>query len=108
MFCSAFDESLAATGPAAIFLPDEEGLWRFDPSWTRDAWGRAAGPHPHGIVYAALRDRRNGFAFVAMVSSKSLLTAHPRLDVRLFDSLDDARGFVSSFGDPALAKAAWT
>ncbi|TNE84333.1 MAG: hypothetical protein EP330_29385 [Deltaproteobacteria bacterium] len=107
MFCSPFDEALAQGGAAAIFLPDPEGMWRFDASWTRDAWGRDAGPHAHAWRYAALRDKRSGFAFVALVTSPTLLVEHPRLDVRLFESLDEARRFVADFGDPPITEAPW-
>ena len=29
-FCNAFDAHLADHGPPAVFLPDHEGLYRFD------------------------------------------------------------------------------
>ena len=107
MFCSPFDEALAQRGPASVFLPDQEGLWRFDASWTRDAWGRAPGPHVHQRTYLALRDQRSGFAFVALVTSPTLITAHPRLDVRPFEDLEDARRFVRTFGDPPCSEVSW-
>lgn len=106
MFCSPFDEALATVGPAAIFLLDQEGLLRFDPSWTRDCWGRAPGPHEHQWTWTALRDQGTGFVFVVLVTSMTLLLEHPRLDVRQCATRSEALAFAVSFGDPAIAEAA--
>jgi hypothetical protein len=83
-FCSPFDQALAEHGPAAVFLLDPEGLLRFDPTWTRDAWGRAPGPHAHGHTWLLCRDRASGFRFVVLVTSPTLIPEHPRLEVAPF------------------------
>lgn len=106
-FCSPFDAALAAAGPAAVFLPDPEGALRFNPEWTRDCWGRAPGPHAQGWVWTLLRDRASGFVVFALVTSPTLLTEHPRLEVRGFDAREDALAARAAFGDPPLASAPW-
>ncbi len=106
-FCSPFDRHLAHEGPAAVFLPDTEGAFRFQPSWTRDAYGRAPGPHEHAWTWTLLRDRGSGFVMVALVTSPSLLSEHPRLDVRVVESLAAATDALQAFGSPPLAESAW-
>jgi hypothetical protein len=106
-FCNPFDASLAASGPAAVFLPDREGALRFDPSWTRDCWGRAPGPHEAGWTWILLRDRGTGFVMLALVTSPTLLVEHPRLEVRAFAALDEANAVRASFGSPPIAKDPW-
>ncbi|MCO4744122.1 MAG: hypothetical protein KC912_05000 [Proteobacteria bacterium] len=83
-------------------------MLRFDPSWTRDTWGRAEGPHEPGWTWTVLRDQGSGFVFVVLVTSPTLLTEHPRLDVRQVTSREEAVRVAASFGDPPLAQAdAW-
>ncbi|MEZ4318660.1 MAG: hypothetical protein R3F61_14195 [Myxococcota bacterium] len=107
MFCSPFDEALAHAGPAGVFLPDTEGALRFQPNWTRDAWGRAPGPHAHGWTWTLLRDRDSGFVLLALVTSPTLITEHPRLDVRVAGSLDEARAMRAEYGNPPVAPESW-
>jgi hypothetical protein len=91
-----------------VFLADHEGLLRFDPSWTRDAWGRSEGPHAINWTWTVLRDRGSGFVFVVLVTSPTLLVEHPRLDVRAVESREAAQRLAASFGDPPLAQSdAW-
>ena len=108
MFCSAFDEALAQGGPAGVFLADAEGHWRFDPSWTRDCWGRNPGPHPVAMHWVVLRDSGSGFVFLALVTSPTLLLRHPRLESRLFTDEAEARACLASFGQPAHAATPWS
>lgn len=107
LFCSPFDATLAASGPAAIFLPDREGLLRFDAEWTRDAWGRAPGPHEIGLRWALVRDHTTGFVGILLVSSPTLLVEHPHMDVRLFDTQEDAEMARAHFGNPPVSPAPW-
>ena len=107
MFCSPFDEALAAAGPAAVFLPDPEGALRFHPSWTRDAWGRAGGPHRHGWCWMLFRDRGTGYVQLALVTSPTLVAEHPRMDVRSFEDRDAAETARERFGNPPLASDPW-
>jgi hypothetical protein len=106
-FCSPFDSSLASSGPPAVFLPDTEGSLRFQPNWTRDAWGRAEGPHEHGWTWTLLRDRDTGFVLLALVTSPTLIAEHPRLDVRQCASLDEARSLRAEYGNPPIAAEPW-
>ena len=107
MFCSPFDEALAHSGPPGVFLRDPEGMLRFHLTWTRDAWGRAPGPHAHGWTWLLLRDRDTGFIQIALVTSPTLIVDHPRADVRSFDTLDDAQAARERFGHPPVSAEAW-
>lgn len=106
-FNSPFDATLAAQGPAAVFLPDREGLLRFDAEWTRDAWGRQPGPHAIEPTWTLLRDHDTGFVLLALVTSPTLLPDHPRMDVRTFPSAQSAAEARAGFGDPPLADTPW-
>ena len=106
-WCSPFDAALAASDVAAVFLLDREGLWRFDETWTRDAFAREPGPHRRGEAWRLLRDRATGWVTLVFTNSPDLLTAHPRADVRTYASLQDALAARARFGNPAIAKEAW-
>ena len=106
-FCSPFDEGVARGGPPAVFLPDEAGIWRLAVEWTQDAWLRSPGPHRSGWRYLLVRDRGTGFVQLALATAPDLLDAHPRGDVRAYDTLDEAMTARSTFGRPPLAREAW-
>jgi hypothetical protein len=106
-FCSPFDEKMAQSGPAAVFLLDREGLLRFHSTWTRDAWGRASGPHLSGWSWVLLRDRGSGFVQLALVTSPTLVRSHPRADVRTYDSYEAACAARSELGNPPLSMESW-
>ena len=106
-FCNAFDSLLAEQGPAAVFLPDREGLFRMDTEWTRDAWTRHPGPHVHGWTWTLVRDRLTGFVTLVLVTSPTLLPVHHEGDVRTFPSLDAAELARAAFGEPPVAEAPW-
>ena len=106
-FCSDFDAELARQGPAAVFLPDRDGLWRFDAEWTRDAWGRHPGPHALAPTYTLLRDHDTGFVLLVLVSSPTLLPDHPRMDVRAFGDKQAAVAERVRFGVVPVAGEAW-
>lgn len=108
VFCNPFDEALVASGAAAIFLRDRSGLWKCDLSWTRDAWGRAPGPHAHGVVFVLLRDHDTGFVTLAMCTSPTLLAAWPRADVRTYATEAAADAARAAFGRPPVTLEAWT
>jgi hypothetical protein len=90
VFCGPFDEALAHTGPAAVFLPDREGLLRFEGDWTRDCWARAPGPHAHGWQWLLIRDHDTGFVNLLLATSPTLVPAHPRAEVRAYASAEAA------------------
>ncbi len=105
-FCSPFDEALAHSPAGALFLVDREDLWRFDPEWTRDAWGRgAARPGPWRYVLA--RDLATGFVQRVLVTASGLLEGHPRLQLRSFATEGEAERAFAALGTPPLAEAAW-
>ena len=106
-FCNAFDERLSEVGPAAIFLRDHEGLYRFDASWTRDAWERNSGPHAVETVWVLVRDHATGFVARLLVSSPTLLPTHPRGDVKAFATEPEADAFLKTLGALAVSAKAW-
>jgi hypothetical protein len=106
-FPSAFDEALAREGPAAVFLPDRDGHFRFEPDWTRDAWERAPGPHVRGWSWLLLRDQGTGFVSLLLVTAPTLMEAHPRADVRRFPSLTLALEARCAFGAPPVTRVPW-
>jgi hypothetical protein len=106
-FCSDFDARLAHEGPAAVFLPDREGLLRFDAEWTRDAWERHPGPHPRAEAWTLLRDRDTRYVMLALVTAPTLLPDHPRMDVRAFPSRATAEAARDTLGQPPLATDPW-
>jgi hypothetical protein len=106
-FCNDFDAHLAQVGPAAVFLPDRDGLWRFDAEWTRDAWGRHPGPHSVRPVWCLLRDHDTGFVLLVLVTSPTLLPDHTRMDVRAYDSLDAARAARAELGRVPVSRVPW-
>lgn len=107
VFCSDFDAALAAAGPGAIFLPDREGLLRFDAEWTRGAWGRCPGEHARAPAWALLRDHDTGFVLLVYTTARTLLTEHPRMSVRLFEARASAEQARSAFGHPPISPEAW-
>ncbi|MFM2160922.1 MAG: hypothetical protein RLZZ383_434 [Pseudomonadota bacterium] len=106
-WCSPFDAALAASDVAAVFLLDREGLWRFDETWTRDAFARESGPHRRGAAWRLLRDRATGWVTLVHTNSPDLLSVHPRADVRTYGSLDEALAARAAFGNPPIAKEVW-
>ena len=106
-WCSPFDAALAASDVAAVFLLDREGLWRFDETWTRDAFARESGPHRRGAAWRLLRDRATGWVTLVHTTSPDLLSVHPRADVRTYGSVDEALAARAAFGNPPIAKEPW-
>ena len=102
-FCSPFDEALARGGPAAIFLVDPDGMLRFDAAWTRDAWGRAPGPHEAGWRWTLVRDTDTRFVVLVLCTSPTLLAEHPRGQVRGYASFAEADSERSALGRPPLS-----
>lgn len=107
-FCSTFDETLASVGPAAIFLRDPAGELRMNESWTRDAWGRAPGPHTLGRVWVLYRDKSSGYVGLLLCTSPTLLTDHPRLELRTFASHDEANAVLGVLGTPPICADSWS
>jgi hypothetical protein len=105
--CNPFDEALLASGPPAVFLFDKKGELRFDVTWTRDAYGRSPGPHERGAAWLLLRDEGTGFVTLAFVSSPTLITEHPRAQVRRFESLEAAVEARAACGHPPVRRVPW-
>lgn len=106
-FASPFDEALARTGPAAVFLPDREGRLRFAPEWTMEAWDRAVNPHEAGWVWVLVRDHDTGYVNLALCTSPGLLIVHPKGDVRRFETEADAVAAREAIGRPYVAREPW-
>lgn len=107
MFASRFDEALAHAGPAGVFLPDREGMLRFDADFTRDCWHRAPEALAAGWSWVLLRDRDTAFVNLLLVTSPGLLSTHPRGEVRQFDTREAALAALAAFGRPPLARDPW-
>lgn len=106
-FCDPFDAELAHRGPPGVFLLDREGLLRFDPEWTRDAWTRASQPLDATWRWVLLRDHGTGFVQLVLATSAGLLTAHPRADVRSYPDHDSAQAARAAFGSPPVTREPW-
>ncbi|MCA9491753.1 MAG: hypothetical protein KC621_17600 [Myxococcales bacterium] len=107
-FCGPFDRALASSGAPAVFLFDTDGLLRFDPEWTRDAWQRAGdGPLRPGWTWVLARDRASGYVLMVMATSPDLLAHHPRLDVRAFPDHASAHAARRALGVPPIAAEPW-
>ena len=107
IFCSPFDEALAQSGPPALFLPDRDGLFRFDPEWTRDAWERLTVAPAFARCWVLVRDRDTGFINLVLSTSPALLEVHPRADTRTFLDEAEARAALEHYGRPAVAREGW-
>jgi hypothetical protein len=105
-FCSAFDAALADAGPPALFLEDPEGRLRFDPEWTRDAWGRTPAVRP-GRCWALARDADSGYVQIVLSTSPDLVLHHPRATFRAFDAEAPARAALAALGRPPIAREPW-
>jgi hypothetical protein len=105
-FCSPFDAVLAADGPPALFLRDPEGLFRFDPEWTRDAWGRS-NPVERRWCWVLARDRDSGYVQIVLATSPDLVADHPRLQLRVHGTLEAASEALARLGRPPLARDPW-
>lgn len=114
IFCSPFDEALAARGTPAVFLYDPEGRLRLDSEWTRDAYARGAtADHdlPWGWLWVLARDRDSGYVQLVLVTSPALAHAHPigggRLDLRTFETRDEALNVLRGLGRPPIRREDW-
>ncbi len=107
VFPNPFDQLMFEQGPPAVFLPDRKGEWKLEPTWSRDAWGRDAGPHERGVAWALVRDKGTGFITLVVLTSPTLLRQWPRADVRLYEDEASAREARAAFGEPPLCREAW-
>lgn len=107
-FCSAYDALLMETSPAAVFLLDKRGEWKFSADWSRDAWLRDTGPYDYGVCFRLWRDALTGYVIPIMVTSPTLLMEHPKGEVRCFDTLEEAMAVRATFGDPPVCDTPWS
>lgn len=86
-FASAWDEALAASGPATIFMPDPKGLLRADAERTREV-GIEQGALPNlGPHHYLATDRATGVVMYLYVTHPALAERQLRADaVRVADA----------------------
>lgn len=106
LFCNPFDARLAEDGPPALFLRDPEGKLRFDPEWTRDAYGRLA-VSERRWCWVLGRDRASGHVQLLLATSPDLVADHPRLQFRTFDDPAAAAEVLAAIGRPPVVKEPW-
>ena len=109
-YCGEFDKQVAEAGVAAVFVRTIEGAWRLEPDLSRQAWermGSEALGQDGGLVHALLRDKATGFVSWWLLSHPALLSDHPRLDARLFDTEEAAQAALGALGQPPLAGEDW-
>jgi hypothetical protein len=111
-FCSSFDRVLALEGPAAVFTPNREGLWRLAPNWTRNAYDGDAEEGTAGSGrewrWVLARDRDTAFVQLLLCTGPALLRVHPRVELRHYEDLASAQGARALFGQPPLCRESWT
>jgi len=107
LFCSPFDEALAQGGPPAVFLLDRDRRLRFQPEWTRDAWGRHPEASEHEAAWFVVRDCGSGFVQAVFVTSPVLLQGHPRVQARRVQSESHALQALAELGAPPIASEPW-
>jgi hypothetical protein len=107
VWCTPFDEALAAWGPAAIFLLDREGRWRFAQRWTLDAWARHPDPGPRRLSYWLARDLGSGFVLPLLCTAPGLLEAHPRLAFREVAGPEALQEALTELGRPPVRRDPW-
>ena len=105
-FCSPFDTALAQSDFPAIYVLNAEGEWKISEQITRDAWTRNA-PRGEEPTHLLVRDRSTGLVSWLYLTDRSLLQAHPRLQVRAADSEEEARAFIESLGPACCDPEPW-
>ena len=104
-FRSELDRVIALEGPAAVFTLDARGQLQFDPARSRESWDRRESEmkvHDHKTCICLFRDRMTGWVQFVLVTSPELIREHPRADIRVFDSADDAVQTLQSLGSPPV------
>ncbi len=108
-WCSPFDALMAASGPPAIFLRTPEGDWRLEADLTRDGWERLRRrteplTPKREPTHVLVRDRATGFVSWFYVTGVDLLLDHPRLDVRVCSSEEEAAALHGELGPTWVAE----
>jgi hypothetical protein len=106
-FCSPFDEELARSGPAAIFVLNTSGQWRLGPDLTRDGRGRHPEPPALDPAFALFRDRTTGLVTWFYVTARALLEGHPRGDARFYPTEEEARAALAAIGPMPVDPEPW-
>lgn len=87
-FASAWDQALAASGPAAIFTLDPKGLLRADPERTREI-GLTDGALPNaGPSHYVVTDRATGVRMYLYVTHPHLAEHQPNADARAVETAE--------------------
>lgn len=99
-FASAWDEALAASGPATIFTLDPKGLLRADAERTREV-GLEDGALPHqGPHHYLLTDRATGVRMYLFVTHPALAEHQLRADAARVPDAETAIRQVNGQWEP--------
>lgn len=104
-FCSPFDEELAASGPAAVFVRNTDGHWRLAPDLTRDSRNRVVAPPARDPSHVLFRDIETGFISWFYVTARALLEDHPRGEPRFYPDAEAAGAALAAVGKPPVLDA---
>ena len=72
---------------------------------TRDCYQHCDPAPPRDPAFALFRDRTTGFVSLFYTTGRSLLSAHPRAEVRAYGSEPEARAALESLGRPPVVEA---
>ena len=79
------DAAIGASGIAALFVLNHDGLLQLDLMRSRDFRRYNPGPWLSGLTHAMLVDHGTGWPQYVLFTSPGLAQSHPRLDIHLFD-----------------------
>ena len=106
-FCDPFDAAMAESGPPAIFTLDADGRLRLDADRSRDAWTRIEGAPAKKDRDCLFRDTATGWVQYVLVGAPELCAAHPRADIAVYNSVEDALDALARCGQPPVWRGAF-
>ena len=101
-FSDPFDRSVAIHGPAALFTIGPRGQLRLALNRTRDQGKRAVPSRPKEPCHCLFRDRATGYVQYVLATSPTLCVSHPRADVRVYSTQQDALEVLDALGRPPV------
>lgn len=107
-FCDPFDAALASSGCPAIFTVDADGRLRLDAERSRDALLRCESAPRPGLSPCLFRDRATGWVQLVVATSPDLVAAHPRADIRRFESGAQALAALAALPQPPVWRGDWS